>query len=107
MSPTRSEYRELGLELVQLGENNSRRSKKPQMAGEEKRDDGAGDPIQMFLEEALTRQRNEMMDNFAQILLLMPTMVNAPSTSNHLGDANPFKVQVYFDIPLFEGQIDV
>jgi len=36
--------------------------------GEEKRDDGAGDPFKLFLEEALMRQRNEMMDNFAQIL---------------------------------------
>ena len=68
MSPTRSKYRELGLKLVELEENTSRRSKKPQMAGEEKRDDGAGDPIQMLLEEALARQRNEMMDNFSQIL---------------------------------------
>ena len=55
MSPTRSKYRELGLELVELGENTSRRPKKPQMAGEEKRDDGAGDHIKMLLEEALTR----------------------------------------------------
>jgi hypothetical protein len=36
--------------------------------GDEKKDDGAGDPIKMFLEEALVRQRNEMMDNFVQIL---------------------------------------
>jgi hypothetical protein len=36
--------------------------------GEEKRDDGAGDPFKLLLEEALTQQRNEMMDNFAQIL---------------------------------------
>jgi hypothetical protein len=31
--------------------------------GDEKKDDGAGDPIKMFLKESLTRQRNEMMDN--------------------------------------------
>jgi hypothetical protein len=36
--------------------------------GDEKKDDGAGDPFKMLLEEALARQRNEMMDNFAQIL---------------------------------------
>jgi hypothetical protein len=36
--------------------------------GDEKKDDGAGDPFKMFLEEALAQQRNEMMDNFAQIL---------------------------------------
>jgi hypothetical protein len=28
------------------------------------------------------------------------------STSNHFGGATPFKVQVNFDIPFFEGQID-
>jgi hypothetical protein len=31
----------------------------------------------------------------------------APLTSNHFGDVTPFKVQVNFDIPLFEVQIDV
>jgi hypothetical protein len=30
----------------------------------------------------------------------------APSTRNHFGGVTPFKVQVNFDIPLFEGQID-
>ena len=54
MSPTRSEYRELGLELVELGENNSHRPKKPQMVGEEKRDEGTRDLIKILLEEALT-----------------------------------------------------
>ena len=73
MSPMRSAYRELGLELIDLGENTSRHPKKPQMVGEENRDDGAGDPIKMLLEESLTRQRNEMMDNFAHILLRMLT----------------------------------
>ena len=67
MSLTRSGYRELGLELVQLEEGHPRQTKPPPMA-EEKRHDGAGDPIKMLLEEALARQRNEMMDNFAQIL---------------------------------------
>jgi hypothetical protein len=37
------------------------------MAGE-KKDDETGDPFKMFLKEALTQQRNEMMDSFAQIL---------------------------------------
>jgi hypothetical protein len=35
---------------------------------EEKRDDRAGDPFKTLLEEALVRQKNEMMDNFFQIL---------------------------------------
>jgi hypothetical protein len=63
----RSGYRELGLELVSLEENHSRQPKQPPMV-EEKRDDREGDPFKMFLEESLMRQRNEMMDNFAQIL---------------------------------------
>jgi len=64
-----SEYREFGLELFSL--DHSRRPKRPPMA-EEKRDDGAGDPIKSLLEEALERQRNEMMDSFAQILQRVP-----------------------------------
>lgn len=36
--------------------------------GEEKRDDGEGDPFKLLLEEALSRQWNDMMDNFVQIL---------------------------------------
>jgi hypothetical protein len=44
-----------------------------------------------------------MMDNFAQILRRLPTG-EAYSSSGH---ATPFKVQVNFDIPLFEGLIDV
>jgi hypothetical protein len=44
-----------------------------------------------------------MMDNFAQILRRLPT----GDTSSSSGHATPFKVQVNFDIPLFEGLIDV
>jgi hypothetical protein len=105
-SPTRSGYRELGLELVSLEDNFSRQPKRPPMA-EEKRDDKAGDPFKTLLEEALVRQRNEMMDNFAQILRRLPMAVaEASSTRSHFASATPFKVQVNFDIPLFEGQID-
>jgi hypothetical protein len=70
--------------------------------GDMKKDDGAGDPFKMLLEEALGQQRNKMMDNFAQILRRLPTG-DASSSSGH---ATPFKVQVNFDIPLFEGLID-
>jgi hypothetical protein len=42
------------------------------------------------------------MDNFAQILRRLPTEEAYPSSSH----ATPFKVQVNFDIPLFEGMID-
>jgi hypothetical protein len=53
MSPTRSEYRELGLELVSLEDDHSHQPKWPPMMGE-RRDDGVGYPIKMFLEESLT-----------------------------------------------------
>jgi hypothetical protein len=44
---------------------------------------------------------NEMMDNFAQILRRLPTC-DRSSSSDH---ETPFKVQLNFDIPLFEGLI--
>jgi hypothetical protein len=71
------------------------------MAGENKYD-GTGDPFKMLLEEALKQQRNEMMDRFAQILRRLPT---GDASSSRRGVA-PFKVQINFDIPIFEGRID-
>jgi hypothetical protein len=105
MSPTRSEYRKLGLELVSLEDNRSHTPKKPSMA-EEKKNDGADDPINLLLEQALTRQRDEMMENFSHILQCLPIASGASSSSGHFGGTSPFKVQVNFDIPVFEGQID-
>ena len=72
--------------------------------GEEKNYEGVGDPIKIFLKEALEKQRNAMMDNFAQILQQLPTG-DASTSSSHSGGTNPFKVQVNFYIPIFEGQI--
>ena len=46
-----------------------------------------------------------MMDNFTQILQQLPTSETSSST-NHSRGATHFKVQVNFDIPRFEGQID-
>ena len=54
MSPTRSEYSNLGLELVSLEENLSHTPNKPSMA-EEKKIEGAYDVIIMLLEQSLTR----------------------------------------------------
>ena len=73
--------------------------------GDEKKDEGAGDPIKILLEDALGKQRNAMIDNFAQILQRLPTGGASASNSNSRG-ATPFKVQVNFDITIFEGQID-
>jgi hypothetical protein len=51
---TRSEYSKLGLELVSLEENHSHMPHKPSMA-KEKKNNGAEDSINMFLEQALVR----------------------------------------------------
>ena len=48
-----------------------------------------------------------MMDNFAQILCQLPTTSDASTSIGHSGNAPPFKVQVNFDIPVFEGHIHV
>jgi hypothetical protein len=101
MSPTRSEYKELGVELVSLEDISSHTPKRPPMAGQKKYY-GTGDPFKLLIEEALTQQRNEMMDSFAQILRRLPT----GDTSSLNGGTAPFKVQINFDIPIFEGQID-
>ena len=63
MSPTRSEYSKLGLELVSLEDNHSRTPKKPSME-KEKKNDGAEYFINLLLEKSLTRQRDKMMENF-------------------------------------------
>ena len=73
--------------------------------GDEKKDEGAGDPIKILLKEALEKKRNAMMDKFSQILQRLPTGSTSPS-NNHSRGATPFKVQVNFEIPIFEGQID-
>jgi hypothetical protein len=101
MSPTRSGYKELGLKLVSLEEKISGTPKRPLMVGENKYD-GTRDPFKNFLEESLMQQRNKMMDSFAQILRRLPTS----DTSSSNRGISPFKVQINFDIPIFEGQID-
>jgi hypothetical protein len=58
----RSDYNKLGLELVSIEENCSHMPKKPFMA-EEKKNDGAKDSINLLIEQSLTRQRDEMMEN--------------------------------------------
>jgi hypothetical protein len=69
----------------------------------EKKNEGVDDPISLFLEQALTRQRDEMMDNFSHILQRLLIAKITSSSRDHFGDTSPFKVQVNFDIPIFEG----
>jgi hypothetical protein len=102
MSQTRFEYSKLVLELVSLEENIFRTPKKPSMA-EEKKNDIADDSINLLLEQALTRQRDEIMEKFSHILQSLP--ITTSSSSDHFGGTSPFKVQVNFDIPIFEGEI--
>ena len=98
MSPTRSGYKELGLDLVEPLQDQPRKPQRTPM-GDEKIDEGVGNPIKIFL-EALEKQRNMMMDNFSQILQQLP--IGGASVSNsHSGGATPFKVQVNFEIPIF------
>jgi hypothetical protein len=73
---------------------------------EEKKNDGADDSINLLLEQALTRQRDEMLENFSHILQCLSIATDTSSSNNHFGSTSPFKVQVNFDIPIFEGQID-
>jgi hypothetical protein len=100
MSPTRSEYSKLGLELVSLEENRSHTPKKPSMA-EENKNDGVEYSINLFLEQALMRQRDEMMKNFTDILQSLSITTCRSSSSDHFGGTSPFNVQVNFDIPVF------
>jgi hypothetical protein len=67
MSPTRFGYKKLGLEPFDPLQDLTCRSRQQPM-GNAKKDDGAGDPFKILLEQALARQRNKMMEKFAQIL---------------------------------------
>ena len=73
--------------------------------GEEKKDEEEVDLIKILLKDALKKQRNAMMDKFPQIIQRLPTG-GASAPNNHSRGATPFKVQLNFDIPIFEGQID-
>jgi hypothetical protein len=72
MSLTRSRYKKLELEPIKPLQDHPRRARQQSM-GDEKKDDGLGDPFKMFLKEVLVRQRNEMMDKFAKILRQLST----------------------------------
>ena len=49
---TRSRYKDLGLDLVEPLQDQTRKTRRPHMA-EEKKYEGAGDPFKMLLEESL------------------------------------------------------
>jgi hypothetical protein len=74
---------------------------------EEKKNGGAEDSINLLLEKALALQRDEMMENFAHALQRMSIATDPSSSSGHFGGTSHFKVWLNFDIPIFEGHIDV
>jgi hypothetical protein len=79
--------------------------KKPSMV-EEKKNGRARVSINLFLEQVLMQQRDEMMEIFSHILQHISLATNTSSSSNHFGGISPFKLQVNFDIPVFVGHID-
>ena len=96
----------MGLKIIEPLKDDPHQAQRPHMP-EEKKDEGVGDPIKLFLEEALAQHRDEMMNNFSQILWRLSIVVDASTSNIHFGGAIPFKVQINFDIPVFEGKIDV
>jgi hypothetical protein len=50
----RSRYKELGLDLVEPLQDHPRKPRRPPM-GDEKKDEGTGDPIKILLDEALEK----------------------------------------------------
>ena len=46
------------------------------------------------------------MENFSHILQRLPIETCIYSSKNHFLRTSPLKLQVNFDIPIFEGQID-
>jgi hypothetical protein len=72
----------------------------------ENKNDGAKYSINMLIEQALMRQRVEMMDNFAHILKRLLIETNTSPYNNDFGGTCLFQVQINFDILIFEGKID-
>jgi hypothetical protein len=101
----RFKYSQLSLEHVSLEDNHSHTPKKPSMVVE-KKNDREKYYINMLCEQALARQKDKMMENCAHVLQCLPIATGASSSRCHFGGTSPFKVQVNFDIPIFEGQID-
>ena len=62
MSPMRSGYKELGLDLVEPLQDQPRKPWRMPMR-DEKKDEGVGDPIKILLKDALVKQTNAMIEN--------------------------------------------
>jgi hypothetical protein len=102
MSLTMYKYINLGLDLISLEENRSCTPKKPSMVAKMK-NGRAKEYINILLEQDLARKRDKMMENSSQILQHLSITTCAYSLRNHFQGTSPFKVQVNFGIPVFEG----
>ena len=58
--------------------------------------------MKKMVEEALARQQEDMMSKFSKILKTQ----KVPNSVAPFHENTPFKVQVNFDIPNFEGKVD-
>ena len=56
MSPTRSGYKDLGLDLVEPLQYQPRKPRRMPM-GDEKKDEGVGDPLKILHKEALEKEK--------------------------------------------------
>jgi hypothetical protein len=88
MSPTRLGYKKLGLKIIEPLKDDPHRTRWPHMV-EEKKGEGVGDPIKLFLEKALARQMDGMMNNFGQILRRLSTTIDASTSSGHFEGMAP------------------
>ena len=66
--------------------------------------DGMDESLKTLVEEALNKQCEEMMKQFSE--MLGKQEAHASQRNQKFGTQTPFKVQVNFDIPTFQGKID-
>jgi hypothetical protein len=70
---------------------------------EENKNEREEDSINLFLEQALMRQRDEMMEDLFHVLQCLSITTCEYSSRGHFGGTFSLKVQFSFDILLFEG----
>ena len=98
-----SAYQRLGLGTRDLSDYLPLRRTRSQV--EKQQIDGMDESLKTMMEEALNKQCEEMMKQFSEILGKREAQAS-PSNAK-FGGQTPFKVQVNFDIPTFQGKIDV
>ena len=99
---TWSTYQRLGLGTRNL--SNYLPLRRTQLQMEKKQIDGMDESLKTLVEEALNKQREEMMKQFLE--MIGKKEAHASQSNPKFGGKTPFKVQVNFDIPTFQGKID-